>query len=382
MTRNSAAQDLARLRVGLVAHAELGGSGTVATELATELANSGHEVHLITPRRPMRLLERSGVVVHEIEASAHPMWEAPPWGLALAGRIADICRAASLDVVHAHFAIPYAASTELAMHILGSEAPPWVLTLHGSDVEALSQDANYATLVRHAIARASATTVPSHYLRRQLVGLGLAPTHLSVIPNFVDSDRFRPSAQRPPPSVSPMLVHVSNFRRIKRIDDVVTIFSNVAAESSASLLLLGDGPELAPALKRLNTLGLGSRVLAPGVQANVQDWLHRGHVALLPSERESFGLAALEALACGLVVVGSDVGGLPEVVQQPETGTLVPVGRTDEMSQAVLQWLSDDAAWALGSDAARSRASAFGPERAVGAYVAQYRAVLARNDST
>lgn len=370
-----------RLRIGLVAHAELGGSGTVATDLASGLAERGHEVHMMTPRRPFRLQHPSGVVVHELTAESHAMWNSPPWGLALAGSIAAICREASLDVLHAHFAIPYAASTELATHILGSDAPPWVLTLHGSDVEALSDDASYAELLRHVLKRATRTTVPSNYLRQRLVERKLVcEPAAEVIPNFVDPTRFYPDPNLPPPSAGPVLVHASSFRRVKRVDDVVSIFSKVAAQVPARLILLGDGPEREPALARLSALGLAERVTAPGAEPDVQHWMRQAHVALLPSERESFGLAALEALASGVPVIGTKVGGLPDVVRQGEMGYLAAVGQIDEMSNAALALLQDDAAWSRARDAARRHAQGFSPERSFDAYELVYRQAVAQHE--
>jgi L-malate glycosyltransferase len=374
MTRDPGAR---RLRIGIVAHAELGGSGTVATDLAAGLADRGHEVHMITPRRPFRLQRPTGVLVHQVTAESHAMWSAPPWGLALAGHITTICHNASLDVLHAHFAIPYAAATELATHMLGDEAPPWVLTLHGSDVETLSSDPGYAELLRHVLRRAARTTVPSEYLRSRL-NERVPGAEAEVIPNFVDTSRFCPDPALAPPSSGPVLVHASSFRPIKRVDDVVKIFANVAARLPARLLLLGDGPERKPALARLAALGLDDRVTAPGAQVDVQRWMKQAHLALLPSERESFGLAALEALASGVPVVGSQVGGLPEIVVQGRVGYLAAVGRVDEMSEAALRLLTDDETWYRARDAGRRHAQSFSPERSFDAYERVYREAIVR----
>jgi N-acetyl-alpha-D-glucosaminyl L-malate synthase BshA len=305
------------------------------------------------------------------------MWETPPWGLALAGSLSEICRQVRFDVLHAHFAIPYGAATELATHILGRAAPPWVLTLHGSDVETLSANIAYQALLRHVLERAHGISVPSEHLRRHLTQLGLiSAKDFAVIPNFVDVDRFCPDPSLPSPSTGAVLVHVSSFRQVKRIDDVVTIFANVAKRIPARLLLLGDGPQRAAALERLEELGLADRISAPGAQVDVERWLKQAHLALLPSEREGFGLAALEALASGIPVVGSHVGGLPEVVVQHQTGHLAAVGDTDEMSSAALRLLSNDAAWSRARDAARRRALTFSPDSSFDAYETMYHAVL------
>ncbi|MEZ4441122.1 MAG: N-acetyl-alpha-D-glucosaminyl L-malate synthase BshA [Polyangiaceae bacterium] len=362
------------LRIGLVAHGELGGSGVVAIDLAVALAARGHEVHVIAPRRPFRLSEGSRVEVHELPDLDHAMWDAPPWSLALASRIVDVARTADLDVLHAHFAVPYAIATEQACRVLGADAPPWIATLHGSDVVPLGCDPAYAPLVRHALAQADAVTTPSAHLR-DLAERHLVSRAIEVVPNFVDGERFRPGPSRRPPSMTePVLVHASSFRSVKRVGDVVKVFARVASSTSARLMLLGDGPERDAALQELMRLGLRARVDAPGAQQRVEQWLRRAHVALLPSERESFGLAALEALAAGIPVVGTEVGGLPEVVVSDTMGYLGAVGDVDAMAEVTLEILRDDDRWRAMAEAARAHAvGQFSPEAAVGAYEALYR---------
>jgi len=359
----------------MVAHAELGGSGTVAVELASALAAHGHEVHFITPGRPFRKLD-DGVTVHVVEPTPHEMFQSPPWTIALASRIAAVTERHQLDLIHAHFGLPYAVATELAAQLLGRKAPPWVATLHGSDVLPLGLEADYRPMLQLALARASAVTAPSRHLRQELLRL-LAPSlDVEVVPNFVDGERFRPDPNRRPPSEGPpVLVHASNFRPVKRIDDVVSVFAQVRAQREAKLLLVGDGPLRADALARLGAFGLSGDVEAPGAKADVERWLSRGHVALLPSERESFGLAALESLACGVPVVGSRVGGLPEVVG-PGAGELTAVGDVDAMAKAALALLADDASWRATSEKARRTADTFSPERALNGYTALYQTLL------
>lgn len=370
-----------RLRIGIVAHSELGGSGTVATELAVGLAAVGHEVHVITPRRPFRLGASCEVTVHEVEAPEHPMWESPPVTLALASRVAEVAADVRLDLLHAHFAVPYAAATELACQILGPVAPPWVATLHGSDVDPLGTSRAYGPVVRHALRRASRVTVVSEDLRRRVEAeLGLARP-VEVIGNFVDGDRFVPG-DRTPPSAEVVLVHASNFRPVKRVDDVVEVFARVAAARPARLLLLGEGPELEPALAALGARGLADRVEAVGPQREVERFLRRAHVALLPSEQESFGLAALEALAAGVPVVGTRVGGLPEVVTHGHTGHLAAVGDVEGMAAAILQLVADDARWATMASAASADARArFSVGTALRAYDALYREALSIDEA-
>lgn len=372
-----AAQKLSseRWRIGMVAHAELGGSGTVAVELASALASHGHEVHFITPGRPFRALD-PGVTVHVVEPSPHAMFRTPPWTIALASRIAAVAERHHLDILHAHFGLPYAVATELASQLLGAEAPPWVATLHGSDVLSLGLDPDYRPMLQLALRRASAVTVPSLHLRQQALH-HLAPNlEVQVVPNFVDAERFCPGPSRPSPSeTTPTLVHASNFRPVKRIGDVVSVFAKVRQSRTARLLLVGDGPLRADALARLDALGLADDVEAPGARSDVEAWLARAHLALLPSERESFGLAALESLACGVPVIGSRVGGLPEVVGAG-AGKLTAVGDVDAMSEAALDLLSDDVVWRDAAERARHTAISFSPERALDGYTAIYRALL------
>lgn len=368
---------MTELRIGLVAHAELGGSGTVATDLATSLAERGHEVHMITPRRPFRLAERCDVRVHEVNATPHDMWESAPWSLALASRVATVAKEAKLDVLHAHFALPYAVATELACQILGPAAPPFVATLHGSDVEPLGRDPSYAPVVCHALSRAARVTVPSHHLR-ELAEREVAPgLPIEVIPNFVDGARFRPAADRPPPSQTATFIHASNFRPVKRVGDVIAVFARLAETTPSRLLLVGDGPERAPALDEVARLGLGDRVTAPGAQKDIERWLASAHVALLPSREESFGLAALEALASGVPVIGSAVGGLPEVVAHGLTGFLAPVGDVAALADAARALVTNDAHWQTMAERARAHALAhFSRDKALSAYEALYRSAM------
>jgi N-acetyl-alpha-D-glucosaminyl L-malate synthase BshA len=358
----------------MVAHAGVGGSGTVAAELAHGLAERGHQVHLIVAGRPPRLPPGSRVQLHLVEVIEHPMWPTAPWTLPLMSLIAEVASAERLDLLHAHFAVPYAIAADLARELLDRPVP-LVVTLHGSDVTQLAERREYRALIQRAVRNASAVTVPSLALRVEAEARFGTTQPITVIPNFVDSARFRPSADRSAPSGSALLVHASNFRAVKRVEDVVAVFQGVATRANARLLLLGDGPRRGAALAELDRLGLGDRVEAHRAVPDVESWLGRAHVALLPSEQESFGLAALEALACGVPVVGSRVGGLPEVVAHGETGWLEPVGSVQAMAERVLSLVGDAAEWQRMSTAARHRAiTCFPPAVAFEAYEAVYRA--------
>ncbi len=367
-----------RLRIGIISHSELGGSGAVATDLAVSLASRGHSVHMIAVRRSFRLAERTSVRVHEVAVPGYAMWESPPWSLALASRVVDVARSERLDVIHAHFALPYAVATELACQVLGPDAPPWVATLHGSDVQPLGGDPAYAPIVSHALGRADGVTVPSEQLRALAAEQFGAALTIDVVPNFVDSERFKPSANRLPPSDGvATLVHASNFRRVKRVGDVVAVFARVAERLPTRLLLIGDGPGRSTALEQIAALGLTDRVDAVGAQRDVERWLGDAHVALLPSARESFGLSGLEALASGVPVVGSAVGGLPEVVKHGETGFLFNVGDVPRMADATVDLITNSEKWQAMSRAARAVAlERFAPQTAIERYESLYRACI------
>lgn len=369
-------------RIGIVASPSLGGSGIVAAELAMGLAERGREVHFITTEKPFRLADHSGVHVHRIAPTPHPMWPSPPWGLALANGIAQVSRAHQLEVLHAHFAIPYGSAAGLACRMLGSAAPLWIATLHGTDATALAQDPAYRLLVEDVIVNANAVTAPSRHLGALVENIVPGP-QIEVVNNFVDVDRFVPSARRDDPSSEAVLVHASNFREVKRVHDVVTAFARITEHVPARLLLIGDGPQRHEAIEQLTELGLRERIEAPGEQRDVEGWIARAHLALSPSAEESFGLAALEALACGVPVIGTRVGGLPEVVEHGGTGMLLPVGDVEGMAQAALALLRDPERWRAMALAARDRATKlFSLPRALVAYESLYRSAAERGTTS
>jgi L-malate glycosyltransferase len=368
-----------RLRIGMVAHSGPGGSGTVAASLAHALGCRGHEIDLVTTQPCDRLRPEPHVTLHVVEPRAHAMWHAPPWSLALASRLAAVAREHALALLHAHYAVPYAIAADLSRQLL--ERPmPLVVTLHGTDVTELAESDDYGPLMRLTLGRADAITVPSGALAATLSGvLGV---DAEVVPNFVDADQFRPAPRPDPDGGELVLVHASNFRPLKRVGDVVAIFARVAAERPARLLLVGDGPDRPAALAELARLGLDDRVEAPGVRGDVERWLSRAHLALVPSEQESFGLFALEALACGTPVVGSRVGGLADVVVHGKTGMLAPVGDVAAMADHVIDLARDSVRLCTFSRAAAADARArFSTEAALDAYEAIYRRLAERTDS-
>jgi N-acetyl-alpha-D-glucosaminyl L-malate synthase BshA len=369
-----------RLSIGVACFSTFGGSGVVAAEVATSLARRGHGVHVFSDAPPGRL--RDGVAFHRVEAPAYPQLPHDLYTLALASSIIDVARTAGLDVVHAHYALPHAVSAELARQVREAEAPgraPLVVTtLHGTDTTLVGIDPTFRPLTRFAVASSDAVTVPSTWLaeatRRNLELPSDFP--IDVVPNFVDTDRFAPA----PPAALPFLVHVSNFRPLKRTGDVVRIFARLRARRPARLRLVGDGPDRADAEALARALGVAADVELTGERDDLPALLAGATAFLLPSETESFGLAALEALAAGVPVVASRVGGLPEVVRDGEDGFLHAVGDVEAMAASAARLVDDpDLRVRLGA-AARARAVAdFRAEPAVDRYEAVYRRVLGRD---
>jgi L-malate glycosyltransferase len=340
------------LHIGVACYPSVGGSGIVATEIGLGLAARGHDLHFIAYDVPARLAAHLGdVTFHRVEWQDYPLLNLCPYPLALATKLAEVSTAHRLDLIHVHYATPHATSALLARQILGHRSPRIVTSLHGTDITQVGRDPALLPVNRMSLLYSDALVVPSEYLRQAAyVELSL-PTEVAieVIPNFVDADRFRPAPRRPelvrelglPPA--PLLLHVSNFRPLKRVDDVVRILAAVRREVPAVLVLVGDGPERPRAEALARELGVAAAVRFLGAQLDFRDVLQQADVFLLPSETEGFGLAALEALACGVPVVGSRVGGLPEVVAEGQTGLLCPPGDVPAMAAAVRRLLGDPA---------------------------------------
>ncbi len=342
----------------------LGGSGVVASELARELAERGHRVHFIGPALPGRLEPKPpGIELHRVPLELPAPVGAQAYALELAARLIDVTRAERIELIHAHYAIPHAAAASLARATLGAGAPPLVLTLHGSDVPEGGAREGQVLLVRKLTLEASAITVPSAALAAHArVRLQLPDERaIETIPNFVDAERFRPGADRaalaglfPGRTAAPVLCHASNFRPVKRPLDLVRIFARVRARRPAFLVLAGDGPERPRVEAEVQRLGLQRDVAFVGATRDLAPLLRSSDLFLLPSETESFGLAALEAMSSGLPVIATRVGGLPEVVG--EGGLLFPVGDCDAMADAALRLLEDEPLRAALALAARARA--------------------------
>ncbi len=326
------------MRIGIVCYPTVGGSGAVAAELGKQLARRGHDIHVISYRLPFRLGDfQQNICFHEVDVSSYPLFEYPPHDLALAVKMAESVREHGVELFHVHYAIPHAIAGFLAQQMLGERAPRMVTTLHGTDITIVGQDRSFFEITRFGIERSDAVTAVSDFLRRMTIAEFQVTGRIDVVPNFVDIHDYLPGREDRAPFATPgqkVLLHVSNFRPVKRVLDVVRIFERVSREIDAVLLMVGEGPERSSAQALARRLGLMDRVRFLGTQNAIEEIAPLADVFLLPSELESFGLSALEAMACGVPVVGTDVGGLPEVVRHTESGYLLPVGDVEGHGRA------------------------------------------------
>ncbi|NOK00729.1 MULTISPECIES: N-acetyl-alpha-D-glucosaminyl L-malate synthase BshA [Myxococcus] len=379
----------APLNVAITCFPTFGGSGMVATEIGLAMADRGHRVHFIARDLPVRLHGANRkVVFHEVTESDYPaLQQSGTYPIALASKMIEVASYERLDILHVHYAVPHATAAWMAREVLGHKAPRVVTTLHGTDTTLVGIDPSYLPITRFSITRSDAVTVPSAFLRRATWrGFDIPESvPIDVITNFVDTARYAPVRDRAClralfPALrdhEPVLIHVSNFRPVKRIADVVAIFTEVHRHRPCRLVMVGDGPERSPAERMLREIGLEGRVAFLGKQDRFEELVAASDVFLLPSEQESFGLAALEALSCGIPVVASDLGGIPELVTHGETGFLAPLGDVPAMARHVLTLVEDAERWQGFSHRARAQVlERFQKEPAIDRYEALYRRLL------
>ncbi len=384
------------MRIGINCYPTYGGSGVVATELAMALAAGGDQVHIISYALPSRLSSLCGSLrtlatapppelyanlhYHEVVVANYPLFEYPPYSLALATKMVEVARRERLDVMHVHYAVPNAVSAVLARQILEPQALPVVTTLHGTDITLVGNDPSYLETTRFGILESDAVTAVSEWLRRMTAEKLGIEAEIDVVGNFVDPGRYEraaplPGARRWARPEEKILVHISNFRPVKRVLDVIETFDRVRRRTPARLLLVGDGPERPKVEQRCRELGICDSITLIGNLPLVEEVLVGADLFLLTSDAESFGLSALEAMACKVPVVGAHAGGLPEVVEHGVTGYLLPVGDVDGMAEAAVGLLADpERHRRFGEEARRQAIQRFGQE----AVVAQYRRIYER----
>ena len=369
------------MKVGITCYPTYGGSGAVATELGLALAGRGHEVHFITYQQPFRLPAFvPHVAFHEVSIGQYPLFQYPPYDLALAVRMHEVALQHDLDLLHVHYAIPHATSAWMAKQMLveSGRRLPVVTTLHGTDITIVGQDHSYHAITKFSIEKSDRITAVSQFLKDETIkAFGCGNCRVDVIPNFVDPgvytrDRADAAFRAELAGDRPVLMHISNFRPVKRVLDVVRTFAAVRREIPATLVMVGDGPDRGAAEDEARNLGVAEDVRFLGRIDGVAPLLAIADVYLLPTDRESFGLSALEAMACGVPVIGADVGGIREVVEDGVTGALRPVGDVAGMAQAALALLRDPAHWRRWSEAGVGRARG---QFAIGDIVSQYEAL-------
>ncbi len=374
------------MKVGITCYPTYGGSGIVATELGLELANRGHEVHFITYSNPIRLdpgIPR--IHYHEVEVSNYPLFQYPPYCLALASRMMEVAEAYDLDLLHVHYAIPHSIAAMLAQQMIAPKRRlPFITTLHGTDITLVGADASYFPITKFSIEKSDGVTAISQDLKQHTIEVFGIENEIRVIHNFINCDLYRPVQDRTAaasyaPLGEKLLIHVSNFRPVKRVLDCIRILAEVRKHTPAHLLMVGDGPDRGPAEHLARELKLTAHVSFLGKQNHVERIIPLAHVLLMPSEMESFGLVALEAMACGVATVGTNVGGVPELIVNGENGFMETVGDIPAHAARVVALLTDDALHKRITLAGRARAMEhFSTEKIIPQYEQYYEDVLNR----
>jgi N-acetyl-alpha-D-glucosaminyl L-malate synthase BshA len=377
------------MKIGIVCYPTFGGSGVVATELGKALADHGHQVHFITYSQPARLdFFSENLFYHEVAVSQYPLFDYPPYELALASKLVDVVRFEKLDILHVHYAIPHASAAFMAKQILATYGIhiPVVTTLHGTDITLVGRDRTYKPVVTFSINQSDGVTAVSQHLKDDTFRYFDVQNDIRVIPNFIDLQRFNMKPKDHfkraiAPSGEKVLIHTSNFRKVKRTEDVIKIFAKVRQVIPSKLLMLGDGPERSACEQLCRDLKVCDHVRFLGKQEAVEEILSVSDLFLMPSESESFGLAALEAMACKVPVISSNAGGLPELNIEGETGFLTAPGDVDSMAEKAIYILEDNKRLAEFKERALNRAKTFELSLILPVYENFYREVLERNAS-
>ena len=376
------------MKIGIVCYPTYGGSGVVATELGKALADKGHQIHFISYALPMRLTGYMGnIFYHEVEMATYPVFEFPLYTPALASKMVEVARFEKLDLIHAHYAIPHATSAFLAREILNNGLKV-VTTLHGTDITLVGLEPSFLPVMKFSIERSDGVTAVSRFLREKtLTNFGIEKD-ITVIPNFVDTEKYKriPCEEvcgKLAPKGEKILVHISNFRAVKRVQDVIRIFDQVQKKIPSTLILVGDGPDRSACEMLVRELGLHKQVKFLGKQLELVPILSAADLFLMPSQSESFGLSALEAMSCEVPVISSSVGGLPELQVHGETGYIAEIGDVDRMARYAIELLSNEAKHKMFASAARNRAvEFFDVHKIVNQYEAYYEQCLANTNGT
>jgi N-acetyl-alpha-D-glucosaminyl L-malate synthase BshA len=372
------------MKIGITCYPTYGGSGVIATELGKELALRGHEVHFISYALPFRLSHYiENIVFHEVEISNYPLFEFPLYSLSLASKMVEVAEFEKLDLLHVHYAIPHATSAYLAKEMLRKSRDLKIFTtLHGTDITLVGLEPSFLPLVKFSIEKSDGVTAVSRFLKEKTITNYSCETDIHVIPNFVDTDLFKPESNGEfrkaiAPNGEKILVHTSNFRPVKRVSDTIRVFEKIQKEIPSKLILVGDGPDRSECERLCRQLELYDKVKFLGKQDGLVEILSSSDLFLIPSQSESFGLAALEAMACGLPVISSSVGGLPELVRHNETGFIAEIGDVDRMAKYALELLTNERKYKLFSENSRQRAvNKFDKSKVVPLYEDYYEQIL------